>query len=106
MKIFKTLMLTAVGIVVLIVLVIAIVAATLDPNRYKPEITAAVKDKTGRTLAIEGNLRLTVFPSVGVAVGKTSLSEPGSSRIFARIDEARMSLALLPLFSRKEIGRA
>src|SRR3989441_10825767 len=103
MKIFKTLMLTAVGIVVLIVLVIAIVAATFDPNKYKPEIAAAVKDKTGRTLAIEGNFALTFFPSIGIAVGKTSLSEPAGSGIFARFDEAKVSLALLPLFSRQVV---
>ncbi len=100
MKIFKTLMLTAVGIVVLIVLVIAIVAATFDPNKYKPEIAAAVKDKTGRTLAIEGNLGLSFFPSIGIAVGKTSLSEPNSGRIFARLEQAKVSLALWPLLSK------
>jgi len=103
MKIFKTLPLAAIGIVVLIVLVIAIVAATFDPNKYKPEIAAAVKDKTGRTLAIEGNFALTFFPSIGIAVGKTSLSEPNGSGIFARFDEAKMSLALLPLFSRQVV---
>src|SRR5216684_6928707 len=103
MKVLKYVLLAVGGVVALILLVLAVVVATFDPNRYKPEITAAVKDKTGRTLAIEGNLSLTVFPSVGVAVGKTSLSEPDSSRIFARVDEARMSLALLPLFSRKVV---
>jgi len=103
MKIFKTLLLAAVGIVVLIVLVIAIVAATFDPNKYKPEIAAAVKDKTGRTLAIEGNFALTFFPSIGIAVGKTSLSEPAGSGIFARFDGAKVSLALLPLFSRQVV---
>jgi len=103
MKIFRTLLLAAVGIVVLIVLVIAIVAATFDPNKYKPEIAAAVKDKTGRTLAIEGNLGLSFFPSIGIAVGKASLSEPNGSGIFARFDEAKVSLALLPLFSRQVV---
>src|SRR5882672_1479403 len=103
MKIFKTLLLAAVGIVVLIVLVIAIVAATFDPNKYKPEIAAAVKDKTGRTLAIEGNFALTFFPSIGIAVGKTSLSEPNGGGIFARFDEAKVSVALLPLFSRQVV---
>src|SRR3989475_143964 len=103
MKIFKTLMLTAVGIVVVIVLVSAIVAATFDPNKYKPEIAAAVRDKPGRTLAIEGNFALTFFPSIGVAVGKASLSEPAGGGIFARFDEAKVSLALLPLFSRQVV---
>ena len=103
MKVFKILLLAAGGIVVLIVLVIAIVAATFDPNKYKPEIAAAVKDKTGRTLAIEGSLGLSFFPSIGIAVGKTSLSEPNGSGIFARFDGAKVSLALLPLFSRQVV---
>jgi AsmA protein len=103
MKVLKILLLAAGGIVALIVLVIAIVAAAFDPNKYKPELAAAVKDRTGRTLAIEGNLALTFFPSIGIAAGKTSLSEPDGSRIFARFDEAKMSLALLPLFSRQVV---
>src|SRR5258706_1173451 len=100
MKILKTLLLAAGGIVVLIALVIAVVAATSDPNKYKPEIVAAVKDKTGRTLAIEGNLGLSFLPSIGLAVGKVSLSEPDSSRIFARVEQAKISLALWPLLSK------
>ena len=103
MKILKPLLLAGVGVVVLIVIVIAIVAATFDPNKHKPEIAAAVKDKTGRTLAIEGNLALTFFPSIGIAAGKTSLSEPQGGGIFARFDEAKVSLALLPLFSRQVV---
>src|SRR5712691_11446805 len=100
MKVFKILLLAAGGVVVLVVLAIAIVAATFDPNKYKPEIAAAVKDKTGRTLAIEGNFALTFFPSIGIAVGKTSLSEPNSGRIFARLEQAKVSLALWPLLSK------
>jgi AsmA protein len=103
LKVLKTLLLVAGGIVALIVLVIAIVAATFDPNKYKPEIVAAVKDKTGRTLAIEGNLGLSFFPSIGIAVGRVSLSEPGSSRIFARVEQAKISLALWPLLSKRVV---
>ena len=103
MKVLKILLLVAGGLAALIVLVIAVVAATFDPNKHKPEIAAAVKEKTGRTLAIEGNLALTFFPSIGIAAGKTSLSEPNGRGIFARFDEARMSLALLPLFSRQVV---
>src|SRR6266853_5033621 len=103
MKILKTLLLAMGGIVALIVLVIAIVAATFDPNKYKPEIVAAVKDKTGRTLAIEGNLGLSFFPSIGIAVGRVSVSEPNSSRIFAQVEQAKISLALWPLLSKRVV---
>jgi AsmA protein len=103
MKVLKILLLAAGGIVALIVVVIAIVAATFDPNKYKPEIVAAVKDKTGRTLAIEGNLGLSFFPSIGIAVGRASLSEPDSSRIFAGVEQAKISLALWPLLSKRVV---
>ena len=103
MKILKTLLLAVVAVVALVALAIAVVVATFNPNKYKPELAAAVKDKTGRTLAMEGNLGLTFFPSIGVAVGRSSLSEPNSSRVFARIEQAKISLALLPLFSKQVV---
>ena len=103
MKILKYVLLALTGIVALLVIAVVILIATFDPNKYKPELAAAVKDKTGRTLAIEGNLGVTIFPSIGIAVGKTSLSEPNGTRIFARFDEARVSLALIPLFSRQVV---
>jgi AsmA protein len=103
MKALKYLFLTVVGIAALIALALVALVATFDPNKYKPELAAAVLDKTGRTLAIEGNLGLSFFPSIGIASGKMSLSERNSSRIFARFDEARLSLALIPLFSRQVV---
>src|SRR5204862_3405363 len=74
-----------------------------DANKYRPELTVAVKDKTGRTLAIEGNLGLTVFPGIGISLGRASLSEPNSSRIFARVEQAKISLALWPLLSKRAV---
>jgi AsmA protein len=103
MKAVKYILLGALGIVVLVVIAAAVMVATFDANKYKPELARVVKDKTGRTLAIEGKIGLSLFPSIGVAIGKTSLSEPGSARIFAQLDEAKISLALLPLFSREVV---
>jgi 5'-nucleotidase len=102
MRILKYTPFAIAGIVVLVVLAAVIFIATLMPTG-KPELAAVVKDRTGRTLAIEGNIVLTIFPSIGAAVGKTSLSERGSSRIFARFEEVRVSLALIPLFSRQVV---
>lgn len=102
-KFLKYLSIAAGVVVALAVLVVVFVVLTFDPNKYKPEIAALVKDRTGRTLAIDGNLRLFFFPSIGVAVGKTSLSEPNSKKVFAKLDQARVSLALIPLFSRQAV---
>ena len=89
----------------LIVLVVAgavFVAATFHPNAYKPQIVQLVKDKTGRTLIIGGDIGLKLFPKIGASVAKVSLSEPGSSKEFAAIDTMQVYLAVLPLL-RKEV---
>jgi AsmA protein len=91
------------GLVALVVIAIAALVATFDPNKYKGELARVVKEKTGRTLAVEGNIGLSFYPSIGVAVGKTTLSERNSDKTFARIDDAKVSLALLPLLSRQVV---
>jgi len=103
MKVLKYLLLAVVGIAALVLIALVVLVATFDPNKYKPELAAAVLDRTGRTLAIEGNLGLSLFPSIGIASGKMSLSQRNSSAVFARFDEARLSLALVPLLSRQVV---
>jgi AsmA protein len=101
MKTLKYALYGVLGLVALFVIAIVALVATFDPNKYRGELAKIVKEKTGRTLAVEGKIGLTFYPSIGVAVGKTSLSERNSDKIFARIDEVKVSLALLPLLSRQ-----
>jgi AsmA protein len=103
MKILKYALYAIGGLVALVVIVIAVVVATFDPNQTKGELARVVKEKTGRTLAVEGRIGLSLYPSIGVAVGKTTLSERNSARTFAKIDEVKVSLALLPLLSRQVV---
>lgn len=94
--------------VVVALLAVALVALItfVDVNRFKPQIAQAVQDRYGRTLEISGDLSLTVFPRLGVALPKTTLSEPRSSAAFASVDGARVSVALLPLLrGRIEAGK-
>ena len=62
------------GLVLLLIIVVAIVAATFDPNQYKPQIVELVKERTGRTLTMDGRIGLTFFPKVGAEVEKVALS--------------------------------
>ncbi|HTQ75754.1 MAG TPA: AsmA family protein [Burkholderiales bacterium] len=103
MKILKYLLYAVVAVAVLIVIAVAAVVATFDPNKYKGELAKVVKEKTGRTLTVEGKIGLSLFPSLGVDVGKTSLSERGSDKTFAKIDEVKVSLAVMPLLSRQVV---
>jgi AsmA protein len=85
----------------LVVLVLVVVAATFDPNAFKPQLVELVRAKTQRTLGIPGRIELSFFPNLGAELGAASLSERGSSAPFASVQSARVSLALLPLFKRE-----
>lgn len=79
------------------------VAATFDPNAYKPQIITAVKESKQRTLRLDGDIRLHFFPSIGVSLGKASLSEYRSEQEFASLESASVSLKLLPLLARQVV---
>ena len=92
------------GVVIVLVLIAAVVGyfmATFNPNEYKPQIIQAVKDKQQRTLKLDGDIKLTLFPSIGAKVEKISLSEFKSDKEFAAVESARVSLALLPLLAKQ-----
>ena len=94
--------------VVVGIIALALVALVLfvDVNQYKPQIEAAVKDKTKRALKIDGDLRLSVFPRIALALPRTTLSNLAGDRVSASVASARVSVALLPLLGgRIEVGR-
>lgn len=93
-------------LVVLIVGTIALLLAMFDSARIKAELADAVQKSTQRTLKIDGDLGLFFWPSVGIKVGKVSLSEHKSPQEFAAIDGARVSVAVLPLLSKKVVVEA
>ena len=89
------------AILVAFLALIALVAATFNPNDYKPLIVKLVEEKKQRTLKLEGDIKLTFFPRIGADLGKLSLSDHGSDKEFAAIDSARVSLAVLPLLKKQ-----
>jgi len=86
------------GALVLLVAAALVLALVFDPNEFKPEIERLAQDATQRTLKLEGRLGLSFFPSLGVSLGKATLSEHRSEREFASVESGRISVALLPLF--------
>ncbi len=95
-----------------IVLLIVIAAFTLpffiNPNNFKPEIAAAVKDKTGRDLTLTGELKLSVFPWLGISTGKIALGNAAGflNQPFATLEAGDIKVKLLPLLTKKiEVSR-
>jgi AsmA protein len=103
MKLLKWVLIAVGGVVLLFAGALAFIAATFDPNQYKAQVADLVKEKTQRTLTIEGDIRLMLFPKLGVHLGKTRLSEFKSDKDFAGLDDMRVSLALIPLLSKQVV---
>ncbi|MDP2325716.1 MAG: AsmA family protein, partial [Gammaproteobacteria bacterium] len=103
MKLLKWIVIIVGAGVILFAGALAFIAATFDPNQYKQQVADLVKEKTQRTLTIEGDIRLLLFPKLGVYLGKTRLSGFRNEEAFAGLDEMRVSLALIPLLSRQVV---
>lgn len=97
----KYLLAALAALIGLVLAAAGIIAATFNPNDYKPLIIRLVQEKKQRTLAIPGEIKLSFFPKLGADLGKVSISEHNSGAEFAAVDSAKVSLALIPLLSKQ-----
>src|SRR6516164_8236578 len=96
------------GLIALLVLVLLGVWLFVDPNHYKGTITRAVRDSTGRELALPGQITISVFPWIALELGPASLGNPPGfgEEPFAAVKHAALRVRLLPLLRKQlEIGR-
>lgn len=89
------------GLALLAAIGMAFMLANFDPNQFKDDLARLVKNRTQRTLVIDGAIKLAFFPKIGVELGKLSLSEPKNNKVFAAVSSARVSVGLLPLLSKQ-----
>src|SRR5688572_7948731 len=89
------------GLVALLAIALITVVIVVDPNDYKEEIATAVKDRTGRDLILEGDLKLSVFPWLALETGRAQLGNaPGFGKApFLTLDRADVGVKLIPLLS-------
>lgn len=107
-KPFKIFLWVVAAIVALLLVAVTVLVLTFDPNDYRDDIERIVQRKTGRELQIEGDLALSVFPWLGVELGRTTLADaPGfGDTPMAKIEGVDVRVKLVPLlFDRKiEVG--
>lgn len=104
-RVLKWILIAVAALVVLLIAAVVAVVVLVDPNAYKGQIAQAVEQRTGRTLTIEGDLDLTFFPWLGLKLGQAQLSDaPGfGDQPFARLDGARLAVAVWPLLSERRL---
>src|ERR1700751_4190639 len=108
MRILKLVAIALGGLLALLVIVLLAVRAFVNPNDYKDRIARAVKNSTGRELALPGEIRLSVFPWIALELGPASLGNPPGfgEEPFAAVKHAALRVRLLPLLRKQlEIGR-
>ena len=72
-----------------------------DANRFKSEIIHYVKEYTQRDLVLQGDIKVTFFPKLGLDSGRMSLSQRNSAKEFASVNNARLYIAWLPLLKKQ-----
>jgi AsmA protein len=99
MKPLKIVALVLGGVVALVVIAVAALVLLVDPNDYRASIEQRVADATGRTLRIEGDLGLDLFPWIALDVGRVTLGNaPGfGDAPFLTAERTRVGARLLPL---------
>ncbi|PCI65814.1 MAG: AsmA family protein [Piscirickettsiaceae bacterium] len=90
------------GLIFIIIAMGVIVPLVIDPNDYREEIQAIVKEKTGRDLTIKGDLNFSLFPWIGLGINDVSLSNAKGfkAEYFVVVKEANVKVKLLPLLSK------
>lgn len=97
----KRVLFSLVVVVIAAVVGIAIFLLTFDPNAYKNKLEEVVYNRYHRTLSINGDIELSLFPRIGLSVQDVSLSNRDSDDLFASIDSARFAVAIWPLLSNR-----
>ena len=90
-------------LVVLVVAALAAVSLLVNPNDYKDRIAAAAESAISRKVHIEGDLSLSVFPSLVIETGAIRVENPQEfgGGDFVSLKQAALHLELMPLISGK-----
>jgi AsmA protein len=98
MRAIKFLFVGLAGLVVLALIGLGAALMIVDGQFVKTRLERMMKEKN-RTLVIEGTPKLSLFPVAGISMGKATLSESGSQKLFVGLDSAEVAVQVMPLLS-------
>ena len=106
MKALRWIGFTVLAVVGLVALAAGILYALFDGEKVKAEISRVVLEDHQRSLVIDGKPQLSLWPNVGISLGRVTLSERASNAPFAALESARVSVAVMPLLRQQVQVRA
>lgn len=89
------------ALLVVLVAALLIIPSLIDWNGYKAQISQAVRDATGRELALKGDLSMSLIPSPSLSASDVTLGNVAGAQDadMVSIGEVRVSVALMPLLT-------
>jgi len=101
-KTIKWLLIVVGALVALVIVALVVIPMFVDVQEYKPEIEKKVSEMTGRTFTINGDLKLSLFPWVGLAFSDLHLGNPPGfkEKDLLSIESFEAKVRLIPLISK------
>jgi AsmA protein len=101
-RIVKWLLIGGGALLILLIAAIVLIPQMVDVNSYKPQIEAKVQEATGRSFKIGGDIELSVFPWVGLALSDLRLGSPDGFKEadLLKVGDFEARVKLIPLLSR------
>lgn len=97
----KKILITLLVLIIIITVGIISLVMFVDPNNFRGFISETVKDKTGYTLSINGDLRWHVWPQISILTESIRLEDEGAEKPILIADNMRLDVELFPLFSKE-----
>ncbi len=102
-KSLKIILYLLIASIITILVTVVCLPFIVNPNDFKIQIEDLVKKETGRTLTIKGDLKLSIFPWLGLSTGQISLSNAKGfgRKNFAQIQQSEIKIKLISLLSKQ-----
>jgi len=101
-KIFKWFLLGMVALIVILMAAVLLIPRFVDVQQYRPRVEQMVSKATGRPFSLGEELKLSLFPWVGVSLSDIQLGNPPGFKepSFVSVRSFNVKVKLLPLLSR------
>lgn len=86
-----------------VLLAIVLLLFVVDPNDFKGMVARELGERLGRPVEVPGRVRVSLFPWIGLEVGRVTMGNPAGFEdpTFATIERADLRVKLLPLLHRQ-----
>ena len=105
-KMTKWLLIGFLAILLCSIIAVSTLPFVLNPNDFKPDITRLIKEKSGLDVVFDGDLKLSMFPWIGVTTGKLLINDKNdksglNNSSLMTVDNCDIKVKLLPLLKQK-----